>query len=573
MKRRWDPPASVALQNFMNTKYTMAMVNSGVSVIQYFSTKLRLAKEAGFDNVHQQLLAVWNGLDVSIREHIDEPDEDTSIDRFRRALENKERLWREKLIQQRLRGQGPARWSANQRFPPQGASAPPFSGVGGPVQSSERTFLPSNQYQRGFQNNRFSSQNFSNRNRPEPARIGQPPQRLQITAGPPTSAETSPRRPTSWSPGRRACSKCGGQHMDWEHAYFQNPSGSRPTKTFYLETLQHGMSDYSQDDVAECIAAYHAADDGDSSPLSSPKSPGTPRAPSPGTPRGLGVDYMGESGYDMRSSDYHSVGGSSWFEQTDEYQDAYDVHYHHLAGEVCGSTGSSSSVTFSSPVFTLPTPKVPVQVTATVDSQSVQFSCRFSSCDATFPSRNQLHKHLHDTAHFAAEASANLSSPGARVVKPTKRPSLGSGYAFRGFRYAEVQIRPSVDGEDQWVCADSGCGMSVVDDIWFRRTFPGAHVATMPVPVRIKGIASDAHISDRYSVVTVAWTKRRRICVSGNRAGTTPSSGTGLSRSHWGGHVEALWDVSRFCLVSLANPVLRCRGRDSHEVFGESNSE
>jgi hypothetical protein len=76
----------------MSTKYTMAMVQSEVSVVQYFSTKLRLAKEAGFDNVHQQLLAVWNGLDISIREHIDEPDEDTSIHWFQRKLEDKERL-------------------------------------------------------------------------------------------------------------------------------------------------------------------------------------------------------------------------------------------------------------------------------------------------------------------------------------------------------------------------------------------------------------------------------------------------------------------------------------------------
>jgi hypothetical protein len=85
IRRRWDPPASVALQNFMSTKYTLPMALSGNSMIQYFSTKIRLAKEAGFDNVYQQLLAVWNGLDIDIREHIPEPDEDTTMDKFRKS--------------------------------------------------------------------------------------------------------------------------------------------------------------------------------------------------------------------------------------------------------------------------------------------------------------------------------------------------------------------------------------------------------------------------------------------------------------------------------------------------------
>jgi hypothetical protein len=101
--RRWDPPASVALQNFMTTRYTFPMALAGVSMMQYFSTKIRLAKEAGFADTHKQLLAVWNGLDVEIREHIPEPDEDMSLERFRKGLEERERLWKEKLLRNRVR--------------------------------------------------------------------------------------------------------------------------------------------------------------------------------------------------------------------------------------------------------------------------------------------------------------------------------------------------------------------------------------------------------------------------------------------------------------------------------------
>ena len=142
LKRRWDPPASVALQNFMSTKFTVSMARAGISVVQYFSTKLRLAKEAGFDNVHQQLLAVWNGIDIEIREQIDEPDEHTSIDRFRRKLEDKERLWKEKLIMQRLRGQGNF---ANRRWTDAPPSTQQRAGNSFPTQSNNRPFVPGGQ--------------------------------------------------------------------------------------------------------------------------------------------------------------------------------------------------------------------------------------------------------------------------------------------------------------------------------------------------------------------------------------------------------------------------------------------
>ena len=151
LKRRWDPPAALALQNFMNTKYTVNMAQSGMSVVQYFSTKLRLAKEAGFDNVHQQLLAVWNGIDIEIRKHIDEPDETTSIDRFRRKLEDKERLWKEEMTTQRLRAQGnfPTRRWTYDYCPtapqPRFANVPYSPSQSGQILSSNRPFIPAGQ--------------------------------------------------------------------------------------------------------------------------------------------------------------------------------------------------------------------------------------------------------------------------------------------------------------------------------------------------------------------------------------------------------------------------------------------
>jgi hypothetical protein len=65
---------SSKLYECMSAKYSVAKALARVPVLQYFSTKLCLAKEAGFEDTNQQLLTIWNGLDIEIRDLIDEPD-------------------------------------------------------------------------------------------------------------------------------------------------------------------------------------------------------------------------------------------------------------------------------------------------------------------------------------------------------------------------------------------------------------------------------------------------------------------------------------------------------------------
>jgi hypothetical protein len=205
IRRRWDPPVSVALQNFMTTRYTFPMALAGVSMMQYFATKIRLAKEAGFADTHKQLLAVWNGLDVEIREHIPEPDEDMSLERFRKGLEERERLWKEKLLRNRVRSPvNGQRFAGNVSY---GRDFPPRS----TDRSNERPWAPPGQNRGGPPR---GNQPWRARNDP-PARIGIPQQRLQLTAGPNSSQTPKPQvkaEPSisSWTSGRRGCAKCGG---------------------------------------------------------------------------------------------------------------------------------------------------------------------------------------------------------------------------------------------------------------------------------------------------------------------------------------------------------------------------
>jgi len=334
--------------------------------------------------------------------------------------------------------------------------------------------------------------------------------------------------------------------MDSEHNYYQNNLTTKPTKAYYLNVLQHEMGDYSQADVDECIAAYHAAEENESSEKPSESMP-----PSPGLEQF--VDHQPEN----YNTGFPAVGGSSWF-HNDGGTEGYDVYYHHLVGETPTPTPTAKNLTSLIPQrgetvnleqFQQASGKNPTSLilqrseTAvlgqigqedptslisqrsetvvldrfhrnptsqnlkpTVDKKptSAKHHCRFPSCGVTMPSRNQLHRHLKEKGHFTAEnPTVFLATDTTAVVKPTKQPFLGTGYAFRGFRYAELRIRSTPTGEDHSICVDSGCGMTVADELWFRETFPQAHTAAMPTPIRIRGIASDAHLSNLYSVVTI----------------------------------------------------------------------
>jgi hypothetical protein len=123
-----------------------------------------------------------------------------------------------------------------------------------------------------------------------------------------------------------------------------------------------------------------------------------------------------------------------------------------------------------------------------------------------FPTRNKLFVHLREQLHLSKLIVHGYQmAPGTTpvIVKPERKPHMGTGYTFCGYKFAEARIQPSTSAEDQWVCIDSGCRMTMADEKWFQASFPKSHIATMPTPVRIKGIATDAHVSNLYSVVTI----------------------------------------------------------------------
>jgi len=163
---RFRPPLSQAIQENQALTFRISDIRNGKRILQYFQTKILKAKAAGSNDVHSQLMQVYVGLDVALRLTVWEPTEQTTIDQYRRVLQEKETLWIEAYSGRRREFQSPY-----QSYQPQ---------------TSSSTFRPQQyqsgrqQYQTPFQQRRQAS-TFS-----QPS----PQQGFNPSSAPPTSSIT-----------------------------------------------------------------------------------------------------------------------------------------------------------------------------------------------------------------------------------------------------------------------------------------------------------------------------------------------------------------------------------------------
>lgn len=79
------------------------------------------------------------------------------------------------------------------------------------------------------------------------------------------------------------------------------------------------------------------------------------------------------------------------------------------------------------------------------------------------------------------------------IVKSTAQTiQTSSGYAFRGWSSAKVSIRFTPEGQDQVVCLDSGCAVSLVAKNWLSSLLPDERILKMASPVQLRGFTSSA---------------------------------------------------------------------------------
>src|SRR5271154_5239673 len=127
--------------------------------------------------------------------------------------------------------------------------------------------------------------------------------------------------------------------------------------------------------------------------------------------------------------------------------------------------------------------------------------CR--TCKQAFLSRNALFYHLSETFHYLHSAIKSVFRP--IVASTAPRRKVGTGTAFKDFNYCEIRYQLSSQSPDSesWGCADTGSGMSLVDESVLESGAPSSSKRTVKSPVHVKGIGDEMYLSKESMVLDV----------------------------------------------------------------------
>src|SRR5271154_1727164 len=123
--------------------------------------------------------------------------------------------------------------------------------------------------------------------------------------------------------------------------------------------------------------------------------------------------------------------------------------------------------------------------------------CR--TCKETFSSRNALFSHLHKMFHYLRSTIRSVLRP--IVASKAQRRKVGTGTAFKDFSYCEVRYQFSSTSSDTWGCADTGNGMSLVDESVLESSALSSRKSQSAV--HIKGIGDEMYLSKESVVLDV----------------------------------------------------------------------
>src|SRR5277367_4853186 len=115
------------------------------------------------------------------------------------------------------------------------------------------------------------------------------------------------------------------------------------------------------------------------------------------------------------------------------------------------------------------------------------------TCKQAFPSRNALFYHLSETFHYLRSAIESVFRP--IVASTAPRRKVGTGTAFKDFNYCEIRYQLSSKSPDSesWGCADTGSGMSLVDESVLESGALSSRKSQSPV--HIKGLGNEMYLS------------------------------------------------------------------------------
>lgn len=172
------------------------------------------------------------------------------------------------------------------------------------------------------------------------------------------------------------------------------------------------------------------------------------------------------------------------------------------------------------------------------DTQDVHFVNKevdhvCSKCEACFPSRNKLFKHLRSDCKKVTKTKSPTAATGKipeseaegketldkfealtannayveTIIKSTAELSHNArpGYNFRSWKYATMRVRYAADpdAEESEVSPDSGCGVTLGDRAYLRKHIPNLEIKKMASSIPVRGVGNKIVSTAEYASVTI----------------------------------------------------------------------
>ena len=474
---RFKQPTTIAIDVVLRERYTMRDASSRREPREYAQKILRSAKDAGMTLVKNQLDIIYNGLDLELRRDIKKPEDATTINSFLTTLNDCKQEW----------------WLYASRHGGRNAGSGNIAGSSFQASRQSRPYesRPTGQYGQYNSFNRGGGQPVFGQSSLRPGyqadyrpsyrselqpryptyqntQAYQPSQYPQYPSRPPQPDQRSsvnlPQRPQITAPP----GKSGSQQPPARLPF--NPAFNNQNRQPYSTRPQYNQGSRFQPQQR----AYQASE---------------------------------ENTEESLDDEYEKSVGSWGYHTTEDQSVGYDDNAQENSRDQEGIYESSQNDQDS------------VQDVHFIHKE-VDHVC--SRCEATFPSRNKLFRHLRGKCQKPESTTGNdvpkinLKKPNTpiapnegvdTIIQSTAELSHSDrpGYNFRSWKYATMKVRylPDSHAEESEVSPDSGCGVTLGDRAYLRKQLPGLEIKKLASPIPVRGVGSKIVNSDEYAIVTI----------------------------------------------------------------------
>jgi len=88
------------------------------------------------------------------------------------------------------------------------------------------------------------------------------------------------------------------------------------------------------------------------------------------------------------------------------------------------------------------------------------------------------------------------------VIESDAPAATGNGLAFRGYKYAEMQVRLTPKGHNAWICCDTGCTMTCIDRDFLMKNLPNVKLH-MVSSIEVRGIENGYDQMEDYATISL----------------------------------------------------------------------